>query len=197
MSVEIEVKMRAEDPAALIDQLNQIAGNAIAEIVESDVFLDTAEKQLRAHDCGLRVRGEAFLFGDHPDRARITYKGPRETGLIKRREELEVMVGSADDAALLLQRLGYHVQIRFQKHRRRWHLNDCYVELDHLPHLGHFVEIEGPSDEAVLAVREALGLGEQPLLQEPYVAMLEAYLLDHEIADRDIRLPEHTGGVNG
>lgn len=190
MNIEIEAKMRLADPAALESRLNDVAGEPIAEMVESDVFLDTADKRLHARDCGLRVREEAHLFGDSPDRARITYKGRREAGPIKRREELELGITSVDTAVLLLERLGYHVQIRFQKHRRRWHLNDCYIEVDELPHIGSFVEIEGPSEEAVMAVRETLGLGEVPLLQQPYVAMLEEYLLEHDITEREVRLPE-------
>ena len=191
MNVEIEAKMRIADPAELTSRLQGIAGDAVAEIIETDVFLDTAEKRLRSHDCGLRVRAEAHLLGETPDRTRITYKGPRETGPIKRREELELTVGSVDHAVLLLQRLGYHVQISFQKHRRRWHLNDCYIEVDHLPYLGDFVEIEGPTEEAVLAIREVIGLADHAFVQDPYVGILEQYLLDHDIGDRDIRLPEH------
>ncbi|MEX2671550.1 MAG: class IV adenylate cyclase [Phycisphaeraceae bacterium] len=191
MTIEIEAKMRLNDSVGLIDRLLHLVGQPIAEIVESDVFLDTAEKALRSADCGLRVRHEAHLINDLPDRSRITYKGRRENGPIKRREELELGVSTADTAVLLLERLGYHVQIRFQKHRRRWRVEPCYVEIDQLPYLGRFVEIEGPSDDAVMAVREQIGLADEPLLQQPYVGMLEAYLLEHEIADRDIRLPEH------
>lgn len=194
MNIEIEAKMRLADPAGLADRLSHLAGEPVAEMVESDVFLDTADKALRAADCGLRVRDEAHLINDLPDRARVTYKGRREAGPIKRREELELGVASADAAVLLLERLGYHVQIRFQKHRRRWHVDECYVEIDRLPYIGHFVEIEGPSDAAVMAVRERIGLADEPLLHQPYVAMLEAYLLEHEIEERDVRLPEHAQG---
>lgn len=191
MNLEIEVKMRLTDTSSLLDRLGHLAGEPVAEMLEADVFLDTADKSLRAADCGLRVRSESHLINDIPDRSRITYKGPREAGPIKRREELELGVASADTAVLLLERLGYHVQIRFEKRRRRYHLDDCYVEIDQLPHLGHFIEIEGPSDDAVMAAREKLGLAEEPLLHQPYVAMLEDYLLEHEIPARDIRLPEH------
>lgn len=191
MALEIEAKMRLHDPSALADHLNHLAGEPVDEMIESDVFLDTADKALRAADCGLRVRAEIHLLGDAHDRARITYKGRREAGPIKRREELELGVASADTAVLLLERLGYHVQIRFQKHRRRWRVDDCFVELDRLPYLGHFVEVEGPSDDAVMAVRDRIGLAHEALLHQPYVAMLEAYLLEHDIPDREITLPEH------
>jgi hypothetical protein len=51
-------------------------------------------------------------------------------------------------------------------------LNGCEVELDILPRLGTFVEIEGPRDEIVLKVREQLQLTDRPLVRASYVAML-------------------------
>ena len=41
---------------------------------------------------------------------------------------------------------------------RSWKLGGCTVELDELPHLGTFVEIEGPSEAAILKVRDQLQL---------------------------------------
>jgi adenylate cyclase class IV len=48
------------------------------------------------------------------------------------------------------------------------------VELDELPHLGCFVEIEGPDEQSVLAVRDRLGLA-GPGITKSYLAMLDAH----------------------
>ena len=90
-------------------------------------------------------------------------------------------------AGELLGALGYHPVLTFEKRRQRWLLDDCRVELDEVPHLGHFIEIEGDSDEAVLAVRDALGLGEVPLIRASYIAMLTTYARDHNLPAEVIR----------
>jgi hypothetical protein len=50
--------------------------------------------------------------------------------------------------------------------------------LDVLPHLGTFVEIEGPSEATILKVRDQLHLGERPLVKASYIALLMTYLQD-------------------
>jgi hypothetical protein len=61
------------------------------------------------------------------------------------------------------------------------------IELDTLPRLGQFIEIEGPSDDAVMQKREALGLAEAPLVRTSYAAMLTAYIREHDLRTGLIR----------
>ena len=67
-------------------------------------------------------------------------------------------------------------------------LDSCRVELDEIPHLGRFVEIEGPSDEVVMKVREKLGLGSLTLIKASYVAMLSAHLQERGESTTEILL---------
>jgi adenylate cyclase class 2 len=50
------------------------------------------------------------------------------------------------------------------------------VELDELPYLGSFVEVEGPDEATVLAVREQLGLSDRPIVKSSYIALLMGHL---------------------
>ena len=102
-------------------------------------------------------------------------------GKIKSRMETEVDVSDAQAATQLLIALGFTPTLSFQKKRVRWELEDCLVELDTLPHLGHFVEIEGGSEAAIMAVREKLGLSDQPLIRTSYIAMLATYLTENHL----------------
>jgi adenylate cyclase class IV len=61
------------------------------------------------------------------------------------------------------------------------------VELDELPYLGNYVEIEGPSEKDVESVRRSLGLENLPLIKTGYISMLAGYLEEHKIKDRQIR----------
>ena len=109
----------------------------------------------------------------------------------KTREEVELRVEDGD-AALLLERLGFIPSLSFQKRRETWELEGCKVELDELPYLGHFVEIEGPAEEPILRVRERLGLGDRPMIKSGYVELLMSYLQTHNIREREIVFRERS-----
>ena len=85
-------------------------------------------------------------------------------------------VDSGTEAITLLERLGYLTMIQFEKRRESYHLDDCRVELDEMPHLGTFVEIEGPSESSVIKVRGRLQLSDRPMQKSSYVSMLMSYL---------------------
>jgi adenylate cyclase class 2 len=87
-----------------------------------------------------------------------------------------VTVGNSEDASHLLERLGFVRMLSFEKRRESWKLGGCKVELDELPYLGSFVEVEGPGEQAVLAVREQLGLADRPIVKSSYIALLMGYL---------------------
>ncbi len=55
-------------------------------------------------------------------------------------------------------------------------MDECLVELDELPQLGCFVEIEGPDEEAVMSVRDVLHLDDRPLVNKSYSAMVDELL---------------------
>jgi adenylate cyclase class 2 len=97
-------------------------------------------------------------------------------GQLKKRQETQTVVANPEAMAKILEQLGFMQWLRYQKRRQSWELDSCRVELDEIPRLGKFVEIEGPSDEAVMKCREKLRLGSQTLIKASYVAMLTAHL---------------------
>lgn len=188
MPIEIEAKMRLNEPEALRQTLENLQATPVGAIFETNTFFDDAEGSLKSADRGLRIRVEQC---DGCDPAvTITHKGPRTQGQFKSRSESEVRVDDAQRAAALIGELGYQSVLTFEKRRERWSLDDCQIELDTLPYLGQFIEIEGDSDEAVTAVREKLGLAEAPLVRNSYVAMLSAYLREHDMRTTLIRFSD-------
>ncbi len=180
MPVEIEAKMKLNDVAALEARLVAAGASFAVELLEVNTFFDTRRGDLKAADEGLRVRLEKSTDGSHVE-ATITHKGPRAHGRMKTRDENELIVADARVAAELLIALGYVSVLSFEKRRRRWTLDGCRVEIDTLPYLGGFVEIEGPSEPAVLAVRRKLALDHLPMISASYISMLATYLSENEI----------------
>jgi predicted adenylyl cyclase CyaB len=197
VKIEVEAKVRVTDHHDLVERLEGLAAKLVARMLETNIFVDSPRKHLHTSDRGLRVR-QTVYEDDQPDRITVTFKGPRQPGQVKSRREVEFDVSDAQAAIDMFAELGMHEVIRFEKRRRRYVLDDCTIELDEMPHLGCFAEIEGPDDKTVLAMREQLGLGNQPLIKSSYVAMLINHLEDHGIPLGDVKFdsvkrPRRTG----
>lgn len=185
MPVEIEAKMTVESFEPVRAKLRETGAHRVGEHFEVNAFFDTEDRSLLAADEGLRLRVEQ---DETTGRARhvVTYKGPRQLGPLKSREELEVQVSEWDATVALFEKLGYLRTLSFEKRRETWELDGCKVELDEVPRLGTFVEIEGPDDRTVLATRERLGLASRPLLKSSYIALLMSHLQERGIATRNV-----------
>lgn len=179
MGLEIEAKMKLSDVAGIKRRLEDAGAVFVESLHETNIFLDTPDRSLLKAGCGLRVRAEDNVDVPETSRVVITHKGLRQAGAVKARPETELRVANLDDAVSLLGVLGYVEQLRFEKRRRRYRLAGCTIEMDELPQLGAFMEIEGPSESAVLALREELGLADEPLITESYASMVADYLQTH------------------
>ena len=182
MAIEIEAKMKVDDLAAVRERLHEHGAEHLGEFLETNTFFDTSNRSLLAGDKGLRLRLSQNLRSNEESFV-LTFKGPRQQGELKTREEIELPVGSGRDAIDLLQSLGFDRVLTFDKKRQSWKLDGCKVELDELPHLGTYVEIEGPRDELILSVRDKLGLSTRPLIKTSYIAMLVEHLKRHGLPE--------------
>lgn len=189
MSMEIEAKMAVENLAATRAKLQDLGAQRIGSFAETNTFFDTEDRSLLTADKGLRLRLNRNTETGHEDHI-ITYKGPRQPGPLKTREEVELTVDGATEATRLFERLGFARTLSFEKRRESWHLDKCKVELDELPYLGTFVEIEGPDEASVLRVRQRLNLADCALIKTGYVGMLTAYLQEHGQSMGDVRFED-------
>ena len=185
-AVELELKVRVTNHDAVLRRLVDLAAEPIEVIAEDNIFLDDAGGQLLSAGAGLRVRAEAIgplaLDGSGtPDgrvRVRVTWKGPRtEAGRMKQRAEREFVASDLDATLDVFAALGYREILRFDKRRRRFRLAGCTVELDEVPELSpasHFVEVEGPSADAIRVAADRLGLADAPAELAGYAALVAA-----------------------
>src|SRR3954468_17481555 len=186
MPVEIEAKMKVQEHGSVRSQLEKLGATKVGEFLEVNTFFDTEDRSLLAADRGLRIRIKRDTkSGEHE--YILTTKGPRLHGQLKSREETEVTIGDAKQMTAVLEQLGFRTVLSFEKRRESWTLNGCHVELDEVPHLGTYIEIEGPGEDKVMKVREQLGLSDRPLVKASYIALLMAYLQEHGQSGRQVR----------
>jgi len=175
---EIEAKFQVTDPEPLRQALRRLGAELRRRVLETNRIFDTPDRRLLNADCGLRIRTERPLEraarGQSPA-ATLTYKGPRQAGDLKSREELEVCVSDAGGLADILARLGFRPVIVYEKRRETWHIGACEVSLDELPRLGWWLEVEGPDAATVELVIRQLGLADTPPIRQTYVEMAAAH----------------------
>lgn len=173
MARELEAKFKVASLAAVRAALDSAGAEPLGEQVEVNHMLDRPTDPLAGRDCALRVRERRLPHGGVLP-AQLTYKGPAQAARFKSREELEIHVDDAAGALEILKRIGFTETLVYEKRRESWRLNDCRVELDELPGLGCFVEIEGPSEAALDASAGLLGLAGVPHVAGSYVHLLLA-----------------------
>lgn len=170
MCVEIEAKLKVDSLPDVERRLKELGAEFIAEQSQSDVLFDDADATLISKDQCLRLRSQ--LDGDNK-RCFLTYKGAKEEGDFKKRQEIEVEISSAEMAQRLLLALGYQEVLVVEKKRGLWRFSHCDVALDQVSQLGSFVEIEGPDDKTITDVQKRLELAHLPSIAKSYAQMIK------------------------
>ncbi len=188
MPTELEAKLKVDDHGNVRAALQRIGAKRLGAVFETNHILDRTDSPLKDRGAALRVRSNRVLDGE-PREGRLTYKGPAPASRFKARQELEVSVDDPDGAVALLHAAGFVTALLYEKHRETWRAGECLVELDELPVLGRYVEVEGPDEGAITQTIAGLGLQSCPVVQLSYVALLVEYCDQLQPGVRVIRFP--------
>ncbi len=189
MPVEMEAKLKVDSLAPTRQRLQQLGAARIGNHLETNALYDAADSALEKSDKGLRIRTRRNLDNASVD-AILTFKGPGQPGAFKNRHEIETHIADGKAMAALLNALGFYESLSFQKKRESWELDACHVELDEVPHLGCFVEIEGNSESSILELQRTLGLEGVRTIKTSYIGLLLNWLKAQGRIERTIVFPE-------
>lgn len=158
--LEVELKYRVTDPAAVLARLAAVQGVRVGEVVEVDHYFNAPDRDFKSS-------GEAFRLRREGTSNRFTYKGPKHNTATKTRTEIEVPVADGDAGAAvaeqLVRALGYRSVAVVRKTRAAYDVVrgdfTATVCLDAVEGVGSFVEVEVVCDEAKAAAAESTVLG--------------------------------------
>jgi len=169
MCTEIEAKLKVDSLEEIECKLAELGAEFLVEQLQTDYFFDDVNSTLTKTDRCLRLRKQTVYKNES---FCLTYKGAKQKSNLKRRQEIEFEIKDADSVRKLLSALGYEEVLVVEKKRRLWQLGDCEVDLDELPLLGDFVEIEGPDEEKIVTVQKSLELTDLPHITESYASLV-------------------------
>lgn len=164
-NTETEVKLYIPHLEWVQIQLERSGAQLTApRVYERNVRYENAERSLTASGVVVRLRQDT--------RARLTYKeGSSAQGGIVTRTELEVEVSDFDTMQTILDKLGYHPHLVYEKYRTTYELDGAEIVLDEMPY-GNFVEIEGEA-AAIESLIKRLGLQDTPRLSGSYTTLFD------------------------
>lgn len=189
MGIEVEAKFLDIEPGVMRRTLQSAGGEMLyGRELQRRAMFDTPDHRLDELGTWLRLRST----GD-----RISLALKREVGGgINGTVELEVEVGDFTTMGTILGQLGFVVKAEVDTYREAWRLRQCEVTLDEWPHIPPFIEIEGPSEQAVREATEQLSLDFSSAVFGSADVLYERYLgVPREVARRlplrfDRRPPE-------
>ncbi len=158
---ETEAKIKVADFRSVREALARAGAEHRGTFVQTDTYFDSPRGHLLEGGTGLRLRQVEHVDGRAGQDVRplLTYKGPVDpSSRFKRREETQTHVASPAQMRRILEVLGVEPAVILQKRRSTYRLGECLVELDELPALGCFVEIEGPDEAAIEGICRRLAL---------------------------------------
>jgi adenylate cyclase class 2 len=162
-NIEIEAKFFVRHFASIRERLLSLGARRISErTFERNWRFDTADRRFARSGEVLRIRED--------NRIRLTYKHPLADPL--KRIEIEFEVDDASQARRFLEALGFHVFKIYEKYRETFKYVDVEIVLDELP-FGCFLEIEGPTSEAVHEAASKLDLDWKLRVAEAYLNLFE------------------------
>lgn len=182
MPIEVEAKVRVTSFQDLRRRLVALGASRVGVSVERNDLYDLPGRDLAERGCRLRLR--TLRRGGAPV---LTFKGPKLGGRFKSRRELEIEVSDNATARRLLEAMGYRPYFSFDKRRESWRLGGWNIELDQVPLLGRFVEVETGGTRELKSALEALRLDRLKPIRRGYASLLRRHLRERGIASRRVR----------
>lgn len=150
--MEIELKFEIEAPAPWQKKLKTLGAKPVYSSKESDHYYDYKYRTISKNGCLLRLR-------KYSKGAFITLKSPvkKHYGRFKARDEFEIRVKKPEILEPVFRQAGLLPSGKKEKVRRTYEFKKTKVNLDKLPFLGYYIEIEG-TKRGILETVKRLGL---------------------------------------
>ncbi|UCE40914.1 MAG: class IV adenylate cyclase [Candidatus Aminicenantes bacterium] len=164
--IEIEVKIRIDDPEKMADKLGTLGAElSKGRHWEENTLYDFPSRSLFSQKRALRLRIEN-------KKAYLTFKGPpQKSRKFKIREEYETEVKNEKQMKKILKELGFIPTFHYKKYRTTYRLKKCKICLDETS-IGNYLELEGEQSQ-IVRVATSLGFLKKEFIKLDYVQLIK------------------------
>ena len=164
MKTEFEVRVLEIDHQEMVDKLTKLNAEFKFEALQQRYVYDVKPKQ---DNKWIRLRTDG-------NKTTITIKD-LTAKTIDGTKELEIVVDDFDKANELLEELGYKNRGFQQNKRTQYILDGVEIDLDRWPLIPEYMEIEGPSIEAVYETLDKLEISKDKIVTLDVSSIYEYY----------------------
>lgn len=166
--IETEIKFKLGAPAKIRGKLKEIGAKRVGKNLEQGIIFDDAKNSLRKKRILLRLRKGKYNL--------LTLKMPVKNAgrKFKERKEIEVKVSDFSEAKKILEGIGFKVDHAYEKIRESFIFHKTRIELDKLPFLGYYLEIEG-TQKGIQDTAKKLGLNLRDGITKNYLQIAREF----------------------
>ncbi len=150
MQTEIETRFLDIDKAALLAKLAALGARDLGDEKLDEVIYHAADGSWVGKRKFIRLRKTK-------DKVKLTYK-ENVAQAVDSAREIELTVSDMEKCGELFEKIGLIAMRRLEKYRHTFTLDDVTLDIDTWPKVPPYVELEGPSVEALQATSARLGL---------------------------------------
>lgn len=181
MKTEYEVRILETNHDKMIEKLESLGAK----------FQFSALQQRMVYDLKPKCDGKWIRLRTNGTTSTITIKDITAK-TIDGTKELEIEVSDFEKANEILEVLGYHNRGFQQNKRTQYILDGVEIDLDRWPLIPEYMEIEGPSEEAVYQCLEKLGISKDKIVTLDVASIYTHYGYDGEyLTDLNFEMEEN------
>ncbi len=138
--IETEIKFFLKDVSSIRNRIIKLGAGSVGRVFETNIVFEDKNKSLIQKNSLLRLRQDT--------KTTLTFKSrpPVRDEHFKTLRELEIEVSDFSTTKLILESLGFHNEMIYEKWRETLVLNSTTLCIDTMP-FGDFLEIEGPKKD--------------------------------------------------
>lgn len=181
MNTEYEVRVLEIDHDEMVKKLESLGAE----------FKFSTLQQRLVYDLKPKCDNKWIRLRTNGQTSTITIKDV-EAKTVDGTKELEIEVSDFDKANEILEVLGYHNRGFQQNKRTQYILDGVELDLDRWPLIPEYMEIEGPSEEAVYNCLDKLGIDKSEIVTLDVASIYTHYGHDGEhLADLNFEMEEN------
>jgi adenylate cyclase class 2 len=169
VETEVKIKISRFDLPTISDRIEKAGGTLVKDYTEGNVILDTKGLNLKNKHQVLRLREKSGC-----DEVELTFKDKsKKVNKISSRTEITSTCSDITSITSILNALGFNEVFSYMKRRVSYKVGNSLVEIDEIPYLGYFLEIEASSHDNIEKTIKKLKLTNFKRESKSYISLLK------------------------